>query len=129
MHNCVVFGNIRLDFNAVLQSVQLVRAILKIFSNLLIVLNQTQMNVREGCTKKTRKKSGLLPNPPPQFGIFSTKKITPIFLLKIASLMAETNFTLGPTFKVVFKARYIFKQLQTKCKTCFGGPRMILHAN
>ena len=23
----------------------------------------------------------------------------------------------------------IFKQLQTKCKTCFGGPRMILHAN
>ena len=33
------------------------------------------------------------------------------------------------TFKVVFIARYIFKQLQTKCKTCFGGPRMILHAN
>ena len=70
--------------------------------------------------------------------------------------MAETNFTLGPTsktnkfpvlmviicpelagfkklfsdtFKVVFKARYVSKQLQTKCKTCFGGPRMILHAN
>ena len=67
--------------------------------------------------------------------------------------MAETNFTLGPTsktnkFPFLFLvivgqnsqhkranlngrtlARYIFKQLQTKCKTCFGGPRMILHAN
>ena len=116
--------------------------------------------LREGCTKKTRKKCGLLPNsprtPPPSLAFFQKKNLPPFFLLKIASLMAETNFTLGPTsktnkfpllflvivgqnsqhkraksdtFKVVFKARYIFKQLQTKCKTCFGGPRMILHAN
>ena len=40
--------------------------------------------VREGCEKKPRKKCGLLPNsprtpPPPQFGIFSKKKFTPIF--------------------------------------------------
>ena len=40
-----------------------------------------------------------LPSDTPQFGIFSKKKFTPIFLLKIASLMAETNFTLGPTSK------------------------------
>ena len=40
------FGNIRLDFNAVSQSVQLVEASLKIFGNLLMMLNQTQMNVR-----------------------------------------------------------------------------------
>ena len=32
-------------------------------------------------------------------GIFSEKKFTPIFFLKIASIMAETNFTLGPTSK------------------------------
>merc|ERR1712110_341702 len=93
---------------------------------------------------------------PPGLAFFQKKNSPPFFLLKIASLMAETNFTLGPTsntnkfpllflvivgqnsqhkraksdtFKVVFTARYIFKQLQTKCKTCFGGPRMILHAN
>merc|ERR1719331_2354942 len=114
-----------------------------------------QFCIREGCEKKNRKKCGLLP-PPPSLAFFQKKNLPPFFLLKIASLMAETNFTLGPTsktnkfpllflvivgqnsqhkraksdtFKVVFKARYIFKQLQTKCKTCFGGPRMILHAN
>ena len=38
-------------------------------------------------------------DPPPQFGIFSKKNLPPFFLLKIASLMAETNFTLGPTSK------------------------------
>ena len=84
------------------------------------------------------------PGPPPSLAFFQKKNLPPFFLLKIASLMAETNFTLGPTsktnkfhllflvivgqnsqhkraksdtFKVVFKARYIFKQLQTKCKT------------
>ena len=32
------------------------------------------------------------------------------------------------TFKAVLIAVYMTKALQTKCKTCFGGPRMILHA-
>ena len=40
-----------------------------------------------------------LPSDPlSQFGLAFSKKI-PIFFLKIASLMAETNFTLGPTSK------------------------------
>ena len=59
--------------------------------------------LREGCGKKNRKKSGLLPNsprtPPPVWHFFKKKNLPPFFLLKIASLMAETNFTLGPTSK------------------------------
>ena len=31
------------------------------------------------------------------------------------------------TFKAVIIAVYMPKTLQTKCKTCFGGPRMILY--
>ena len=64
--------------------------------------------------------------------------------------MGETNFTFGPiqffflffdsdllfprnrasqaSFKAVLIAVYMTNGLQTKCKTCFGGPRMILHA-
>ena len=65
--------------------------------------------------------------------------------------MAETNFTLGPipktikfpyfywpsfsqdigplaTFKAVLLAVDMIKAHKTKCKTCFGGPTMILHA-
>ena len=65
--------------------------------------------------------------------------------------MGETNFTFGPipkfnflffdsdllfsrirasqaSFKVVLIAVYMTNGLQTKCKTCFGGSRMILHA-
>ena len=60
--------------------------------------------------------------------------------------MSETNSTLGPipifysdllfpriqpskaTFKAVLIAVYMTKALQTQCKTCIGGPRMILHA-
>ena len=118
--------------------------------------------IREGCTNENPGKVWSFakphsdPGPPPVWHFFKKKIYPHFFLLKIASFMAETNFTLGPTsktitfpllllvivgqnsqhkraksdtFKVVFKARYIFKQLQTKCKTCFGGPRMILHAN
>ena len=54
---------------------------------------------------KIRKKSGFLPNPPPDPPppprlAFFQKKIYPhFFFLKIASLMTETNFTLGPTSK------------------------------
>ena len=48
---------------------------------------------------KIRKKCGLLPNSPPPIGIFFQKNLPPFLLLKIASLMAETNFTLGPTSK------------------------------
>ena len=40
----------------------------------------------------------LLPQPP-GLAFFRTKNLPPFFLLKIASLMAETNFTLGPTSK------------------------------
>ena len=63
-----------------------------------------------------------------------------------------TNFTLGPipktikfpyfywpsfsqdigplaTFKAVLLAVDMIKAHKTKCKTCFGGPRMILHAH
>ena len=65
--------------------------------------------------------------------------------------MGEANFTFGPipkfyflffdsdllfprirasqaSFKAVLIAVYMTNGLQTKCKTCFGGPRMILHA-
>ena len=35
--------------------------------------------------------------PPPWFGIFSEQKIYPNFFLKIAYIMAKTNFMLGPT--------------------------------
>ena len=34
----------------------------------------------------------------------------------------------NPTFKDVLIAVYMTEGLKTKCKTCFGGPRMILHA-
>ena len=40
------FGNVRLDFNAVSQYVQLVKASLKIFGHFFFVLNQSQMYVR-----------------------------------------------------------------------------------
>ena len=66
--------------------------------------------------------------------------------------MAKTNFMLGPikkskknpfsywpsfskdleplaTFKAVLRAEYMTKALETKCKTCFGGPRMIVHVH
>ena len=36
---------------------------------------------------------------PPGLAFFRTKNLTPIFLLKITSVMAETNFTLGPASK------------------------------
>ena len=39
------------------------------------------------------------PPPPPGMVFFPRKNLPPFFLLKIASLMAETNFTLGPTSK------------------------------
>ena len=47
-------------------------------------------------------KCGLLPNlprtppSPPGLVFFSGKKLTPIFLLENASVIAETNFTFGP---------------------------------
>ena len=31
-------------------------------------------------------------------------------------------------FKAILIALEMIQALQTKCKTCFGGPRMILHA-
>ena len=41
------------------------------------------------------------PAPPPGLVFFPRKKLTPIFFLKNASLMAETNFTLGPISKTI----------------------------
>ena len=32
-------------------------------------------------------------------------------------------------FKTILMALEMTKALQTKCKTCFGGPRLILHAH
>ena len=59
--------------------------------------------IREGCTKKNPEKmwsfAKLPPDPPPSLAFFQKKNLPPFFLLKIASLMAETNFTLGPTSK------------------------------
>ena len=82
------------------------------------------------------------------------QNVTPFF--SFGSLMGETNFTLGPklglptqniiclffdtgglfpriwaplaTFKAVLIAVDMTKAPQTKCKTCFGVFRMILHA-
>ena len=106
--------------------------------------------------KHIGEKSGLLPNPPrtpPVWSFSRRRKLTPIFFLEIRPLLGETNFTLGPisksilfiillffdtgllspriwgawaTFKAVLTAVDMKQALQTKCKTCFEGPRMIL---
>ena len=59
--------------------------------------------IREGCTNENPEKvwSFAKPpsDPPPGLAFFPNKKFTPIFFLKIASIMAETNFALGPTSK------------------------------
>ena len=59
--------------------------------------------LREGFKKKIVEKYGLLPNPPrtppPGLAFFPNKKFYSHFFLKIASIMAETNFALGPTSK------------------------------
>ena len=56
--------------------------------------------IREGCTKQNPEKVWSFAKPPPGLAFFPNKKFTPIFFLKIASIMAETNFTLGPTSKI-----------------------------
>ena len=40
--------------------------------------------------------------PPPSCPILREKKLTPIFFLEIESLIAKTNFTLGPIEKSIF---------------------------
>ena len=61
------------------------------------------MPIREGCEKKTGKSLVFCQTPlgpPPPVWHFSEQKNYPhFFFLKIASLIAETNFTLGPTSK------------------------------
>ena len=43
------------------------------------------------------------PRPPPPFvSNFAEKKLTPIFFLEIESMIAKTNFTLGPIEKSIF---------------------------
>ena len=74
--------------------------------------------VREGCKKNPEKVWSIAKPPsapPPCLAFFPNKNFTPIFLLKIASLIAETSFTLGRTSKTN--------------KICFGGSIMILHGN
>ena len=51
-----------------------------------------------------------------------------IFLFFDSDLLFPRIQALQATFKAVLIAVYMTKALQTKCKTCFGGPRMILHA-
>ena len=60
--------------------------------------------LREGLKKKNWEKVWSFAKPPPDppppsLAFFQKKNLPPFFLLKIASLMAETNFTLGPTSK------------------------------
>ena len=42
------------------------------------------------------------PPPPPRYGLFTDKKIYPHFFLEIESMIAKTNFTLGPIEKSIF---------------------------
>ena len=105
-------------------------------------------------SEKKRIFYGLLPNPPlgpPGMVFLRIKKLPLFFLSKIKSQMGKTNFTFSPipksyflffdsdllfprirasqaSFKVVLIAVYMTNGLQTKCKTCFGGPRKILDA-
>ena len=39
---------------------------------------------------------------PPRYGLFTDKKIYPHFFLEIESMIAKTNFTLGPIEKSIF---------------------------
>ena len=59
--------------------------------------------LREGCEKKNRKKSWLFPNPPrtppPQFGIFSKKKVTPIFFVENCIFNGRNEFYAWSHFK------------------------------
>ena len=62
----------------------------------------------KGSEKKIRISYGLLPNPPsdppspPRYGLFTDKKIYTHFFLEIESMIAKTNFTLGPIEKFIF---------------------------
>ena len=50
------------------------------------------LELREGCRKKTRI----------FYGLFTDKKIYTHFFLEIESMIAKTNFTLGPIEKFIF---------------------------
>ena len=39
---------------------------------------------------------------PPRYGLFTDKQIYPHFFLEIESMIAKTNFTLGPIEKSIF---------------------------
>ena len=41
--------------------------------------------------------------PPPSCPILREKKLTPYFFLEIESMIAKTNFTLGPIEKSIFR--------------------------
>ena len=51
-----------------------------------------------------------------------------IFFFSDIDLLFPRIQALQATFKAVLIAVYMTYGLQTKCKTCFGGTRMILHA-
>ena len=50
------------------------------------------------------------------------------YLLLDSDLIFPRIWAAQASFKDVLIAVYVTKALQTKCKTCFWGPRMILHA-
>ena len=66
-----------------------------------------ETSLREGCRKKkpyflwsfAKPPPG---PPPPRYGLFTDKKIYTHFFLEIESMIAKTNFTLGPIEKSIF---------------------------
>ena len=117
--------------------------------------NTSLFYLREGCRKKMREKYGLLPNlprtPPRVWSFFPKKNWPPFFCWKFhlqwpKRILVKKKFwpkfwpkfsghralriwAVRATFKAVLMAVDKTYALQTKCKTCFGGPRMILQAH
>ena len=64
----------------------------------------------------------------PSFTSASLGRLSSIFLFFDSDLLFPRIRASQASFKAVLIAVYMTNGLQTKCKTCFGGPRMILHA-
>ena len=64
------------------------------------------MKLREGVRKKNTYFLWSFAKPPlghpPPYGLFTDKKNYPYFFLEIESMIAKTNFTLGPIEKLIF---------------------------
>ena len=59
---------------------------------MIMMILMAMICVREGCRKKKRI----------SYGLFTDKKIYTHFFLEIESMIAKTNFTLGPIQKSIF---------------------------